>query len=212
MQKTKSNSVCLLIIAVIILLLTAQSFFSFNQTDESNYAAFVYRIYSGDALFRDEWHPTQLYSPLLFPFYLIFRIFSHDNTGIILYYRILYTFFSGAAAVFLYKRLDPLYRSMPALCAALFCLLYSRANINGCSYYKLSFLLVLISAVLLREKNKKSIQCPKAHFTHIFILGIISFVVFDSFAENHKGIEYQNRQWCKIKCLSNQTGATIMGK
>ena len=98
MQKTKSNSVCLLIIAVIILLLTAQSFFSFNQTDESNYAAFVYRIYSGDALFRDEWHPTQLYSPLLFPFYLIFRIFSHDNTGIILYYRILYTFFSAAAA------------------------------------------------------------------------------------------------------------------
>ena len=157
MQKTKSNSVCLLIIAVIILLLTAQSFFSFSQTDESNYAAFTYRIYTGDALFRDEWHPTQLYSPLLFPFYLIFRIFSHDNTGIILYYRILYTFFSGAAAVFLYKRLDPLYRSMPALCAALFCLLYSRANINGCSYYKLSFLLVLISAVLLREKNKKSI-------------------------------------------------------
>ena len=46
---------------------------------------------------------------------------------------------------------------MPALCAALFCLLYSSANINGCSYYKLSFLLVLISAVMMREVNKKSI-------------------------------------------------------
>ena len=64
-----------LIIVIIALCIHAQ--FSFCQSDESNYLAMTYRLYQGDKLIIEEWHPTQFYTPVLLPFLLCTHFLCH---------------------------------------------------------------------------------------------------------------------------------------
>ena len=158
-KSQKYKFLCYSILIGITILLLIHSAFSFCQSDEPNYSSLLYRIYLGDALIRDEWHPTQFYSPVIYPFYLVFHIFSPDNTGIILFFRILYTLFSFAVSICLFNNLITDYGCFPAMFGAIACLLYSRANINGCSYYKIAFLSVILTLIFTKksraEDNRK---------------------------------------------------------
>ena len=61
-----------LIIVIIALCIHAQ--FSFCQSDESNYLAMTYRLYQGDKLIIEEWHPTQFLHACPAAFFCFIRI------------------------------------------------------------------------------------------------------------------------------------------
>ena len=62
--------------------------------DESFYLTVPQRIFNGDGLVSSEWHVTQFSSFAQYPFYALFRFVTGSTDGIILFFRVLYVFFS----------------------------------------------------------------------------------------------------------------------
>ena len=76
---------------------------SFCQSDESFYLALAHRLWSGDRLIIDEWHVAQFYSPIILPFYALFRAAVPDGSGVYLYARVLHVFFSVVVSILFYR-------------------------------------------------------------------------------------------------------------
>lgn len=58
--------------------------------DEPFIVTLAQRLYMGDRMILDEWHPAQTFGPVILPFYYVFRLFCPDNTGILLAFRYTY--------------------------------------------------------------------------------------------------------------------------
>ncbi len=172
-MKAKAYYSILFLVLMFGLLLHSQ--FSFCQSDESFYLSTTYRLLQGDQLIIDEWHPTQFYSPLLLPFYKVFYSLTLSNQGIILYFRILTIIFSVFVCWLFFIEAQRIYNTYFSFCAAVILLLFTRANIEGPSYYKLSTTLVTLAFTL----HLKSGRIPKpADFFMRGLVGItISFAV-----------------------------------
>ncbi len=136
------------VLAAAFCLVAARSFLSFCWADESFYLAIAHRFWLGEAPFVDEWNPAQIYVVLLMPFYTLYRAVFGTADGVYLAARLAYALLSGAAAAFVYAALQKEGRA-GALAGALLCLLYSRANIGGLSYYNLSLVFCLFGCTAL---------------------------------------------------------------
>lgn len=136
------------VLAAAFCLVTARSFLSFCWADESFYLAIAHRFWLGELPFVDEWNPAQIYVVLLMPFYSLYRTVFGTADGVFLAARLAYAVLSGAAAAFVYAALQK--ESRAGACAgAVLCLLYSRANIGGLSYYNLSLIFCLFGCAAL---------------------------------------------------------------
>lgn len=151
-RKKQNKSVTWIILAVSFTMLIVRCFFSFCQTDESFYVALIHRFWMGELLAVEEWHPVQFYAPALVPLYALFRLFSPQGNGVILYFRIIYTLLSLAVALLSFRVLTSKGWKF-ALPAALMILFYSRANIGGMSYYNLCFLMVVLDCMLFINRG-----------------------------------------------------------
>lgn len=149
-QQEKRIGVILLCLIGVLLLWHCR--LSFCQSDESFYLALVHRFWNGDRMILDEWNVGQFYSPILLPFYALYRLIVPEGIGVYLYARIVYVLFSAIVSILFYQRCCNNSSSrFLALIAAVLPLLYSRANICGPSYYNLCFQFVVFSVLLLRK-------------------------------------------------------------
>ena len=144
-----------LILSLVCLLLIFHSRYSFCQSDESFYIALIDRVWKGGRLFVDEWHPTQFYVPIMLPLYSLYRLVYPDGTGVILFFRIIYILISFLCSLILYRKCYKNYPAAISLIVAFIPLLYSRANIQGLSYYNLCFQFSLLGFLFFFSKNSK---------------------------------------------------------
>lgn len=136
------------VLAAAFCLVVFRSFLSFCWADESFYLAIAHRFWLGELPFVDEWNPAQIYVVLLMPFYSLYRAVFGTADGVFLAARLAYAVLSGAATAFVYASLQK--ESRAGACAgAVLCLLYSRANIGGLSYYNLSLVFCLFGCAAL---------------------------------------------------------------
>ena len=129
------------------LALGVRGLYGFCWSDESFYLTFAQRLWNGQKLILDEWHPVQFYSVLFYPILTVYRALF-GTRGIYLFARELYVLAAWAASLYLYFTLCREARPLFAfLCAGLY-LSYSRGNIWGPSYYNLFLTFGLLSACL----------------------------------------------------------------
>ncbi len=157
-SELRKNRTALILLVVLGAVLLFHTQYSFCQSDEPFYISTVKRLYQGDRLILDEWHPTQFYSPILLPFYTAFRFFAASDEGVILFFRLVTVLFSVICSLLLFKELKKSNRPYISFCFAALLMLFSRANIAGASYYNLnlyfSVLFFLGWKKALRSKGK----------------------------------------------------------
>ena len=140
---------------LVFLLLVWRSFYGINYMDESFYMSLAHRLYTGDKLVVDEWHPTQFYSFILLPFYALFRFFSKDAQGVVLFFRVLNLIFAFITSVFVMRRIEEEGEagSFSAVSAALPLFLYAKSNNLGPGYYNLCIYFITLAILALTGKG-----------------------------------------------------------
>lgn len=149
------KSLDIVLIIFVIILLVVHSQFSFCQYDESFYVSTAKRLFEGDKLILDEWHPAQFYSPLILPFYAIYHYVIPSNDGIIIYFRIISIIFSGFVGIMWYLSVSERTYRVIAVMTAIIIVLFSRANIPGLSYYNLCTRFVILAFLLWKKSEKE---------------------------------------------------------
>lgn len=138
-----------IIIALFSVILINTMFYGFSWTDEGLYLSNVQRYLSGDRFLIDDWTPTQFYEPLLYPLYALFIKFNGGTDGGFLFFRVVTIFFQMLASFFTYSLLSKKYSNFSACIASLVTLCFSRACINGPSYYTIGLESYLIALLCL---------------------------------------------------------------
>lgn len=132
-----STAVPYLVLALAFVLLASRSVYSFCWLDESFYLSLVDGLYKGAVPFVDEWHPAQVYAPLLLPLYSAYVTATGGTEGVIYFFRMAYLLLAFAVSLATHKVLARSFGEGVGLAAALCYLFYVRANIQGPSYYSL---------------------------------------------------------------------------
>ncbi len=170
-EKLRKCPIVYITYIVLAIALIIRGFYGFCQSDESFYVSTAGRFASGDLVFVDEWHPTQLASLITAPFYLIFEKITGGTEGIILYFRVLYVVFTTSEAIIAYRLISSIggasqgnarasvlldkhkvsrrYSSIPAFLIGLFLMLYCHLNIPTLSYYTMSFNFFVLAFILI---------------------------------------------------------------
>lgn len=137
------------IIAIFSAILINNMFYGFSWTDEGLYLSNVQRYLSGDRFLIDDWTPTQFYEPLLYPLYALFVKLTGSTEGVFLFFRFATIIFQTLASFFAYHLLSKRYSTFSSCFASLIVLSFSRACINGPSYYTIGFESCLIALLCL---------------------------------------------------------------
>lgn len=153
-------------LAMIVLfagILIWRAHYGFCQSDESFYISTAGRFASGDLVFVDEWHPTQLSSLITMPLYAIYTAIYHGTDGIILYFRVLYVLFTAIEACAVCRLLydgsgESRKAQLKALIPAIFLMLYCHLNIATLSYYTLSFHFFILAFVIAYAGSSSAIK------------------------------------------------------
>ena len=155
------------VIALSAVILFIKCFLSFCWSDESFYFATCHRFFTGDSMFLHEWFPTQLSSVVLLPLYSIYMLISGTNTGIFLYFRILFVIMSTLNAVVMYNILKQHAGRFSALACPLMLMYYTHLNIATLSYYTLSVQMFLMAMLLIYHYYKSHSK------NHLIISGVL---------------------------------------
>ena len=101
--------------------------------DETFYLTIPYRLLRGDALFREEWHLSQMSGVLLVPAVWLYTRLTGGTEGILLAMRLVCVAVMLASSAYLYLRLKR-FDWLGASAAALSFALYIPFSINALSY------------------------------------------------------------------------------
>ena len=146
------------LISLFFLFIRAPYGWCFN--DEPFIITLAQRLYNGDHLILDEWHPAQVFGPVLLPFYWVFRLFSADNTGILLTFRYIYcVLWWGTCLVVFYVVNKHTNSALTALCAFVYLILFSPLDNMTLSYTSIGLMCcLLLSCIILevKELSRKS--------------------------------------------------------
>ena len=131
--------------------------YGFGGNDESFYLTIPHRLLKGDALFRDEWHLSQMCSILLLPFTWVYTTIAGSTDGIILAARVFYVIIHGSATILIYIKLRK-YGYISVFAGVLF-FLYTPYDIMALSYDSMGVGLVALAGVLIGTANyEKKLQ------------------------------------------------------
>ena len=158
MEESHKNTLAVILIIAAVLALSFHAQFSFCQSDEPFYLSMTQRLYQGDRLILDEWHPTQFYTPILLPFFALYGLIVPSFTGVILYFRIISVVFAGVVSLLWYLYFKKGYGIGLSLGTALILLFFSRANIVGPSYYNLCMRFAVLTFLLWANCEEKNIS------------------------------------------------------
>ncbi len=137
------------IIVIFSAILINNMFYGFSWTDEGLYLSNVQRYLSGDRFLIDDWTPTQFYEPLLYPLYALFIKATGSTDGVFLFFRVVTIIFQMLTSFFTYSLLSKKYSAFSACIASIVTLCFSRACINGPSYYTIGFESYIIALLCL---------------------------------------------------------------
>ena len=87
------------LLVLLAVILAVRAFYGFCWSDESFYLTFSHRLWTGQQLIVDEWHPVQFYAAMLHPVFTAYR-FLFGVTGIYLFARLSYVALALAVALF----------------------------------------------------------------------------------------------------------------
>ena len=166
--------------AVLILLgvaLFIRSAYGFCQSDESFYVSTAGRFASGDVIFADEWHPTQMSSLLTAPVYAMYRLVTGGTAGMIRFFRCVYLLLTMAEAAWIYTRLKGMGRRYAGSALALFILLYCHLNMATLSYYMICFQCFLMAALMCYRAEKSVCFGAGGFFYALAVLSLPSLAV-----------------------------------
>lgn len=139
------------ILTGMLVILLIRNRFSFCWSDESLYVSNMYRLYQGDVFLRDEWNGSMLSSYVTLPLFYLFVFFKGSTEGVYLFFRDVCTFLAFFSAVTVCRILRKQFSDQTALACALGLMIYSRANICGCSYYNTGLFLFALADCLFYE-------------------------------------------------------------
>lgn len=143
-------SVFILAAALFFLLLRAPYGWCFN--DEPFIVTLAQRLYMGDRMILDEWHPAQVFGPVILPFYFFFRLFSPDNTGILLAFRYSYCALWWGTCFAVFCVIKKHYHStFTALCVFAYLVLFSPLDYMTLSYTSIGLMSCLLISCLILE-------------------------------------------------------------
>lgn len=157
-EKTGRNIYAGILVALAAVL-AVRAFYGFCWSDESFYLTFAQRLWNGQKLILDEWHPVQFYSAILYPVLTCYR-WLFGTEGIYLFARFLYLALALGTSELVFYTFSKRYSLFASFLCAASVLAYSRGNIWGLSYYNLFLLFSLAAlclAVLGREKKPLSV-------------------------------------------------------
>lgn len=135
-------------IAMYLILLSGLGFllwrakFGFCFNDEPFCVTLAQRIFQGDALIADEWHGTQNFGPVILPLYMLFRLFSSSNEGILLFLRYTYCLLWWATCVIVYKTVSKEFKG--GIIAFAYLILFSPLDYMTVSYTSVGLMSVLL--------------------------------------------------------------------
>ncbi len=148
-----------------------------NSPDEYFYLTSAHRVYLGDSLLIDEWHPTQFSSFVLYPFIWLFIRLTGSTVGILLFMRLIFFCFQFAISLAIYFKLR--YKSY--LCAffsmVLFAL-YIVECIPQLSYNTQGLMFTEVVALLLLTTSKRGFW--RCYFAGIFTALMVTAQPFDA--------------------------------
>ena len=140
--------ICILICFFVLMW---RAFLGFCWSDECFYVSTADRFYRGATPLVDEWYRTQMSSVLMLPFYALYMLIVGSNTGVILYFRLLYLVLSLAVSVVCFKVLRREYPAPVSLIASILIMCYAHLNNATFSYYMLSYMLLTLALLLIYD-------------------------------------------------------------
>ena len=142
-----------LLASLAFLLIRAPYGWCFN--DEPFIVTLAQRLYMGDRLILDEWHPAQVFGPVLLPFYYVFRLFCRDNTGILLAFRYMYCAVWWSTCLIVYHVIKKYTHSVTiSLCIFVYLVLFSPLDNMTLSYTSIGLAsCLMLSCIILRGKD-----------------------------------------------------------
>lgn len=155
LSKRKKQHILFFIISLVILLINFwKSTKGIGVSDEHFYTTMGYRFYLGDAMFYDEWHISQMIGIFIYPFVALFQSIFKSNDGIILFMRLVYSFFVLLVGTFFYARFSK--KGFVSVVASVVYMLFTPFNIMALSYNTMGvgFLLLALSIKPYSFKNK----------------------------------------------------------
>ena len=137
----------------------------FSSRDSSSWTGIIYRFAEGDAPIIHEWHPAQMSAILMIPFMKLFLAVTHSTDGVILYFRIIYTFLINlpAALYLFHKEKKHGYIISAALTSIV--LLFSMGGEVMPDYNTMGSIFVLLFALLFTQPGP-------SFFTSTFLAGL----------------------------------------
>ena len=152
LEKRNSGHLYAAALTAAAVVLAVRAMYGFCWSDESFYLTFAQRLWNGQKLILDEWHPVQFYSVLFYPILSLYHALF-GNRGIYLFAREVYVAVAWGTALLLFYTLRRKTFPLTAfLCAGLY-LCYSRGNIWGLSYYNLFLTFCLLFVCLAVRKQ-----------------------------------------------------------
>ena len=179
MNQRKGKTVSLIWITLFftMLLLIIRAPYGWCFNDEPFIATLAQRLYMGDRLILDEWHPAQVFGPVLLPFFSVFRLFCPDNTGILLTFRYTYCVLWWGTCFSVFCVIKKHTHSAPiALCTFLYLILFSPLDYMTLSYTSVGLMsCLLISCLILETKDNSHIY--SAVFSAMFCVCICVLIL-----------------------------------
>ena len=158
--------------------LSVRALYGFCWSDESFYLTFAQRLWNGQRLILDEWHPVQFYSVVFYPVLSVYRALKGTD-GIYLFARFLYLLLALGVSELVLFTFSKEEKTLPSFLCAASVLAYSRGNIWGLSYYNLFLLLVLTALCLvIRGRGKRFLNVLSGVCLSFAVLCVPYFAIF----------------------------------
>ena len=128
--------------------------FGYVSHDEAFFITIPDRLLSGDALFIDEWQPTQLTYFITLPFVALYKLIVGSNNGICLYMRYVYIIAHALVAAVIYQRLKKF--GFLSIIASVLFFMFVPGDLMSPGYDSIGVDMVALSGVLFATAPESS--------------------------------------------------------
>lgn len=177
--KTHNFGLAAAVIISVILFIAAvwRAFYGFDWSDESYYAALAWRITAGDIPFIEicDIHQTSAFITL--PLCVLYRLFTGDSDGIILFLRFYYIAFQSCIAVFAYFTCRRKLGAFKAYIISAMIFLFAPFAIGTLSYNTMQIGFMILCALCFYRADDGGYRKWAAAAGVFYMLAVLSYPV-----------------------------------
>ncbi len=183
--------------------------YGISEFDEAFYLTIPHRMSLGDSLFFNEWHPSQMFGLLLYPFYWLYMSVFGTTEGIQLVFRYIYVVFHLLVVLFVYIKIKK-YGFLTVLgCLSYF--LFTPFQLMALSYNTMCLDFLLLAGVIMAtyyyKKKRDVIKLLIAGFffsAAVLCCPYLVFVYFLFFFISFFRFLFEKIRKTKISILDNE--------